>query len=1007
LGDNLDLKETVAALRRGQEIAHGTKVLIVIDQFEQWLHAKREQQDTELVQALRQCDGGRVQCLVLVRDDFWLAITRFMGELEIDLVQGSNSALADLFDVDHARQVLAAFGRAYGKLASSPADLTGQPHQFLEQAVADLAEENKIICVRLALFAEMMKGRDWTVASLHAVGGTAGVGVTFLEETFSATTAPPQHRYHQKAARAVLKVLMPDRGADIKGHMLARHALMEASGYAGRPKDFETLIRILDSELRLITPTDPEGEEGGGWSLGRQVRSGTAPATQFYQLTHDYLVPSLRAWLTRKQKEQRRGRAELLLEDRAAVWNARPENRQLPSLLQWLNIRLLTRPRNWTAAQRKMMKRANRYHATRGLAVLVGLVVLGLVAWQGWGRLKAATLRDRLLESATAGVPAIVDDMAPYRGWLRPLLEDAFADAQEHGEARKQLHTSLALLPMDPGQVEYLYGRLLTADLQETTVIRDALFDHRHGLGERLWKVLCDPAQDQEQRFRAACALARYAPEDARWEQVSTDVAAQLVIQDAFVIAGWSAALQPVGKFLLPPLASFLEDEQRSGAERGWVAKVYGHYAAQVPDAFARLEKQLDEPTEPPASSDARFALARKRANNAAALLVMGRGDKVWPLLARRRDPTLRSFLMERLAPAGVDPRLLLTRLDQEPDVSVQRALVLSLGEFGLNRLPEAERKLLGPRFGALYRDHPDPGLHAAAEWLLTQWQANDMLAASDRRLATAKLDGRRQWYVTGQGQTMVVLARPGEIWMREGEERHRRRIGRTVAIASKEVTVEQFLRFRKDHRYHEKLAPTPTCPVNMVTWYDAAAYCNWLSQQEGIPQDQWCYLPNPEDQYADGMQLASDYLHRTGYRLPTEAEWLTACQAGADTDYAFGQSVDVVNKYAWNAGNSLGRTHPVGTLKPSDFGLFDMYGNAWEWNLDAYRKYAAPADGQAIDDSEADPDCKNSVARVLLGGSWGNQAGDLRAAYRIWNAPSHRHSTVGFRPARTIAAAE
>jgi hypothetical protein len=101
------------------------------------------------------------------------------------------------------------------------------------------------------------------VASLHAVGGTAGVGVTFLEETFSASTAPPQHRYHQKAARAVLKVLMPDRGADIKGHMLARHALMEASGYAGRPKDFENLIRILDSELRLITPTDPEGEEGG------------------------------------------------------------------------------------------------------------------------------------------------------------------------------------------------------------------------------------------------------------------------------------------------------------------------------------------------------------------------------------------------------------------------------------------------------------------------------------------------------------------------------------------------------------------------------------------------------------------------------------------------------------------------------------------------------------------------------------------------------------------------
>ena len=66
-----------------------------------------------------------------------------------------------------------------------------------------------------------------------------------------------------------------------------------------------------------------------------QVQTGQ----RYYQLTHDYLVPSLRDWLTRKQKETRRGRAELLLADRAAVWNARPENRQLPSLLQWFQIR--------------------------------------------------------------------------------------------------------------------------------------------------------------------------------------------------------------------------------------------------------------------------------------------------------------------------------------------------------------------------------------------------------------------------------------------------------------------------------------------------------------------------------------------------------------------------------------------------------------------------------------------------------------------------------------------
>ena len=74
LPDNLGLKETLAALRRGQGIPAGKKVVIVLDQFEQWLHAKKEEQNTELVQALRQCDGGRVQCIVMVRDDFWMAV---------------------------------------------------------------------------------------------------------------------------------------------------------------------------------------------------------------------------------------------------------------------------------------------------------------------------------------------------------------------------------------------------------------------------------------------------------------------------------------------------------------------------------------------------------------------------------------------------------------------------------------------------------------------------------------------------------------------------------------------------------------------------------------------------------------------------------------------------------------------------------------------------------------------------------------------------------------------
>ena len=113
---DLDLIQTLAALRLGQGIANGKKVLMVLDQFEQWLHANKDKANPELVQALRQCDGARLQCVVMVRDDFWLAVSRFMLDLEVDLVPGRNIALVDLFDPDHARKILAAFGRAFGRL---------------------------------------------------------------------------------------------------------------------------------------------------------------------------------------------------------------------------------------------------------------------------------------------------------------------------------------------------------------------------------------------------------------------------------------------------------------------------------------------------------------------------------------------------------------------------------------------------------------------------------------------------------------------------------------------------------------------------------------------------------------------------------------------------------------------------------------------------------------------------------------------------------------------------
>ena len=521
LDDNLSLKVTVAELRRGHGLPVGKKVLIVLDQFEQWLYTRKEEENTELVQALRQCDGGRVQCIVMVRDDFWMAVTRFLRELEVGLLEDHNLAAVDLFPARHAAKVLAAFGRAFGALPDQTSKATKEQQDFLKQSVAGLAEEGKVICVRLALYAEMMKGKPWTPSTLKEVGGTKGVGVTFLEETFSSSTASPEHRYHQKAARAVLKDLLPDSGTDIKGYMRSYAQLLEASGYSSRPKDFDDLIRILDSEIRLITPTDPAGKEADGDSVPR-----TSPGQKYCQLTHDYLVHSLREWLTRKQKETRRGRAELRLADRSGPWNAKPENRHLPTLWEWLGIRALTDRRRWTDPERAMMQRASRFHRSRLTiaAVLLGLIMsVGLWTWNRVARNRRELLAQKAMEQEATRIeglvgrlvsaepnqlPVIVKELDSNPGvaatYLSPLLA---ANATTVDEKRAQLHARLALVSRDRALVEPLLEELLSNKVVYVSPIRQQLRPYAGELTEKLRTILRDEKTEATRRFRAAVAL--------------------------------------------------------------------------------------------------------------------------------------------------------------------------------------------------------------------------------------------------------------------------------------------------------------------------------------------------------------------------------------------------------------------------------------------------------------------------------------------------------------------
>lgn len=742
-------------------------------------------------------------------------------------------------------------------------------------------------------------------------------------------------------------------------------------------------------------------------------------------------------WITIKAMEKDRSRryetAHALAEDIRRHLNDEPISAGSPGRIYRL--------------QKFVRRNKSQVKAAIWIVVLIliltvsGLILRARTARQYNARF-AAGLTQRLLDAQITQVPRIIEEMAPYKKWTEPLLRDAAERAERAKNSRQRLHCALALLATDSSQTAYLFRQLFAANPEQLQVLTEALHGRPEISVDELWKVAENETVAPGRQLRAACVLARHDPHNTRWFKIVRPVAEALVEQNILLVKQWKDMLRSQQNKLLAPLGTVFRDRSETRQiQRSIATEVLADFAADQPDvlcsllidaderqfsvlfpivqqhkerAFNLLVQELSSEVAAQTTEDDRELLAKQQANAAVALLRLGKAEKVWPLLQFTPDPRLRSYLIHRFRPLHINPIMLVNQLSGETDLGIRAGLILALGEYSFEEISQPYAASPVEQLLKAYRNDPEPAIHSAAEWTLQNWDQSSILREIDEQLMTKEIETNHRWYINGQGQKFAIIQGPIEFTMGPGPsvpDREslpkpiRMRIDRSFAIATKEVTNPQFRRFLQDHPdiklpFTGGVTSGTDSPVT-CTWYQAAKYCRWLSEQEGIPEDQMCFPPIP--QIAEGMKPYANYLDRTGYRLPSEAEWEYACRAGTNTRYCCGHSIETLSHYGWYHENSNDILRSVGSLKPNDFGLFDVHGSVWEFCFESgqtQERIRTSPDKICLDVEDTSA-LNNYVPRFSCGGSHYDRPVNARYFVRVGGAPYLGRS--GIRLVRTL----
>ena len=512
-----------------------------------------------------------------------------------------------------------------------------------------------------------------------------------------------------------------------------------------------------------------------------------------------------------------------------------------------------------------------------------------------------------------------------------------------------------------------------------------------------------------EAKLRLSAALAGIDPQNLAWQWIPQPVALKLVSLTDDDQLRWLPLFDPVGKLhLAVPLQSLMNDESLDSQGQLAAAHALARFlssdvrqlATAIGDADSQELRELvdglkvnveESKRQVKQLFDAQFGLNQAVPNTdlalptdrdfqvsrfAVASWLLGAYDPCLDVLQPNPDPTLQTLVIHGLAQQDIEAKEVIevlnrTRGDDARARAIQYGLLQVLGELKTGVSARESNAVLQDLLNRLFKS-PDSGVHSMVRLIATRYGINlDQLQPG--------IYG--QWLVDSIGDSVqdfsIIEPCVVSVGIQGGQQppagatswpSHRRRFLHRIAVATNEVTIEQFRLFDRTYiddliSLNDLMLTESASDAAMMTLTIEAArrFCNSWSNAAGFD---CCYEPKTDELGETKLEPKENFCMLNGYRLPTDGEWEMVCRAGSETSRYFGNASEPIAQYAWTwERKSLFALSPnrtvilsqrVSQLLPNRWGLFDMYGNATE----LCELGVAPTDShiEVLDDLEKGP---------------------------------------------------